>query len=131
MTPTQLQETGSHHIVGGTVAAPDLPTCHGKVLDYFVVAASLRHAVVKVQRIEGAGVRPHWHSRLTIAANARRRLVRMFVRPPRIAGDVPFGPSGAASDCPAPRSDMLEGRDPGETAQLDGVAVDWLSLIHI
>ena len=46
------------NIVGGVVHAPSQPTCHGHVYDFFVVHRAISLAIVGVQLLEDAGLRP-------------------------------------------------------------------------
>ena len=54
---------------------PSLPICGAEVLDLFVLAEALSHAVIGVQVIADSGTRPHLGVRLVMQAGARRRTV--------------------------------------------------------
>ena len=79
---------------GGVIVAPNLPTCHDKVYDFFVVSKGLiqAEAIVGIQRIENAGTSPHWPSRLLVRGDARRKMVRKLVRSRKVPAVLPFGP---------------------------------------
>ena len=83
-------------MVDGVIFAPSSPTCHGKVYDFFVVSRTLAHAVESVNRIEDAGLHPHWPARLILRSTPRRRLVRKLVKPRAVSGTLPLWPSPAA-----------------------------------
>ena len=92
LSPDLLRSTRWLELVGGQIFAPDNPTCHSSVYDYFVVANSFAHAVCGVFRISDAGLHPHWPSRLLLRGNTRRLLVRTQVKPFKISGTLPEGP---------------------------------------
>ena len=56
MPPHDLAATGWPDLVGGTIVAPELPTCNGKVYDYFSGLSS-SGAVHRGRRLPPA--RPH------------------------------------------------------------------------
>ena len=92
ITPEMLRGTNIFNVMDATVAAPVLPTCHQSVYDFFVVPKRMAKAVVAVQRIDDAGLNPHWPSRLVLRSDMQRMRVREIVRPPRIPGALPAGP---------------------------------------
>ena len=92
LTPEVLSASRWPEVVEGTIAATGLHTCNSSVYDFFVVHRSLTHAVVGVQRLEDAGMSPHWASRLILRGDARRHMVRELVKPPRVDGALPQGP---------------------------------------
>ena len=91
MAPDVLAKSGFLGMVRGTIFAPELPTCNEKVYDFFVVTNNFAHAVAGVQRIECVGISPHFPARLLIRGDARRFLVRTFVRPKRVPPTLMFG----------------------------------------
>ena len=92
LEPAVLIASGWVDLVDGVVITPQLPTCHAHVYDYFVISKNLAHAVAGIQRIDDAGLFPHWPSRLLIRGDARRHLVRQLVRPDLVPGVLPAGP---------------------------------------
>ena len=90
--PATLLASGWVDLVDGAIIAPQLPTCHGHIYDYFVISKTLAHAVAGIQRIEDAGLFPHWASRLLIRGDARRHLVRQLVRPELVPAIILAGP---------------------------------------
>ena len=93
MTPSMLQSTSWPTIVKGRIVAPLLPTCNESTYDFFVVADALAHVVRGVQRVEDAGLKPHFPSRLLIAGDARRHAIRKLVKPGKVEGALPHGPT--------------------------------------
>ena len=104
--------------------APQAPTCKESSFDYFVVSDSLRHAVAAIQRIDDAGLSPHWPARLLLRGDARRPLIRTLVRPTSVPGVLPAGPlpSTAAFD-----SIGLQSHD---SPSIDAGLRDWYKLAH-
>ena len=92
MTPATLIASNWLSTVDGVIVAPELPTCNSSVYDFFVISKSLVHAVAGGQRIEDAGLHPHWPVRLLLRGDARRYLVRRLVRPQLIPAVLPHGP---------------------------------------
>ena len=92
LTPQQVGSTNILDVMCGQIVAPTMPTCHQSVYDYFVVPRCIAHAVVAVQRIDDAGLSPHWPTRLVLRSDMQRMRVREIVRPPRIPGTLPAGP---------------------------------------
>ena len=92
MPPEMLAASKWLEIVNGVIFATQLPTCHDNVYDYFVVHKSLADAVVGVQRLQDAGLNPHWMTRLVLKGNAKRFAVRQLVRPDKVEGILPHGP---------------------------------------
>ena len=90
--PGALLASGWVDLINGVVVAPQLPTCHNHTYDYFVVSKNIAHAVAGIQRIEDAGLFPHWPSRLLIRGDARRHLVRQLVRPEFVPAVLLAGP---------------------------------------
>ncbi len=91
-TPSELAATGWLNLVGGAVAAPALPTCNGRVYDYFVVARSFSHAVHSVVRVSDADFGPHAPARLYLRARPRCIMVRRLKKPATFAAALPYGP---------------------------------------
>ena len=77
---------------------PPLPTCNGHTYDFFIIKRCIAHAVKGVQRVQDGGLNPHWVSRLLVRGDARRKAVRVLVRPPRVPGVLPAGPLGRHPD---------------------------------
>jgi len=73
MSPEELRRTGFLGLVKAFIVAVPTPTCHASTYDYFVVPLFWRHAVFGVQRIDDAGFKPHWPSRLLVRGDARRK----------------------------------------------------------
>ena len=96
--PDTLADSRWLQMVGGVIFATDLPTCNDNTYDYFVVHRSIAHAVVGVQRLEDGGMNPHWASRLLLRGDARRFAIRELVRPPKVGGLLPHGPSQEPPD---------------------------------
>jgi hypothetical protein len=94
LTPEQVSSTNILEIMCGQIVAPTMPTCHQSVYDYFIVPKCIAHAVIAVQRIDDAGLSPHWPTRLVLRSDMQRMRVREIVRPPRIPGNLPAGPQG-------------------------------------
>ena len=92
ITPAVLTASKWLHVVGGYLAAPQANTCHGSTYDFFVTHQDLKHDVVSVARVEGAGIQPHFPARLTVRGDGRRRMIQTVVRPTKVPGAVPFGP---------------------------------------
>ena len=49
LEPKALRDAGWLDMIGGAVAAPDAPTCNGKVYDFWIVKKSFEHAVAGVR----------------------------------------------------------------------------------
>ena len=90
--PHLLSAANWLNIVGGVVHAPSQPTCHAHVYDYFVVHKAISPAIAGVQRLEDAGLFPHFPARLLIRSNALRYQVRKLLKPPMVPGYLPAGP---------------------------------------
>ena len=119
LQPELLRDARWLDLVHGTVHAPSQPTCHSSTYDYFVVSATLNPAVVGVQRIADAGLCPHSPVRLLLRGDARRPMVRKLVRPPRINGVLPFGPTNDPDRCSSLRHAAPDGAD------LNIACVEW------
>ena len=98
MNPTTLAASRWLEMVDGVIFAPQLPTCHDNVYDYFVVHKSLAIAVVGVLRVLDGFLSPHWVSRLLIRGDARRFAIRSLQRPAPVRGSLPFGPPNKPPD---------------------------------
>ena len=122
ISPQTLASSGWLDMVGGVIFATELPTCNENTYDFFVVHRSLAHAVAGVQRLEDGGMNPHWPTRLIIRGDARRFAIRKLIRPPKVEGILPFGPSG--SD---PCYDHVTATAALGT-HIDKAMVDWYSL---
>lgn len=92
ITPALLQSTKWLDIVKGAIVAVKAATCNGATYDYFVVAKQLLSSIRGAQRLDDAGVTPHWPSRLLIEGNARRTKTRLLKRPPKVPSPLPAGP---------------------------------------
>ena len=92
LTPEILASSNFLKMIGGTVVAPDCPTCNGSAYDYFVICRGLIPAVQGVYLIGDAGYQPHYPVRLVLRGDGRRFLIRQLVRPKHIPGLLPFGP---------------------------------------
>ena len=95
MEPAILARSGFLAMINGTIVAPELPTCNGKVFDYFVVTNNFLHAVAGAQRIEGVGTHPHYPVRLLLRGDARRFAIRTLSRPKRVPPMLMHGPNPA------------------------------------
>jgi hypothetical protein len=102
VAPAALLATGWLELVGGVIITQDSPTCGSNVYDYFVVKQGFAAAVAGIQRVDDAGLNPHWPCRLLIRGDARSCRVRQLVRPLPVPGVLPHGPLP----------------DPGQTRQL-------------
>ena len=76
-------------MVSGCIVAPVTPTCGEKVLDLFIVPTAIRHAVVAVQVLTGAGVTPHSPVRLLLRADVRHLQIRRLKAPRRLPAHMP------------------------------------------
>ena len=114
ITSAMLRSTSFLNAVGGVVFAPELPTCNESTYDFFVVSSDIAAAIAGVQRVDDAGLNPHWPVRLLVRGDARRLLTRQLRRPPRIAANLPAGPL----PCPAPQL------EPPPTSDLTAEALD-------
>ena len=92
LEPHLLTAANWLNMVGGVVHAPSQPTCHAHVYDYFVVHKAISPAIAGVQRLEDAGLFPHFPARLLIKGNALRYQVRKLLKPPKVPGYLPAGP---------------------------------------
>ena len=100
------------------------PTCHQSTYDYFVVSDSLAHAVVGVQRVEDAGLSPHYPTRLLLRGDARRLVVRRLARPSKVPGVIPSGPQ-----LPPPSYDQV-GVDVVSASGIDAAFDQWYRLMR-
>ena len=98
MSPQLLESTQFLSMVHGVIVAPDSPTCNGSIYDYFVISEGLLPAVAGIARIDDAGLSPHWPTRLYLRSDARRHLVRQLVRPRKVPGLLPCGPTTPVPD---------------------------------
>ena len=98
VNPQRLQQANWLGIVKGTVVATELPTCNDNTYDYFVVSQSLNHADAGVQRLDDAGLQPHFPCQLFLRGNARRHAVRKLCRAPRVPAVLPHGPAQKPPD---------------------------------
>ena len=119
MSPQTLAESGWLKTVGGVIMAPKVATCGENTYDYFIVHHSLAHAVVAIQRLDDAGLFPHFPVRMLIKGNARRFMVRKLIKPPLVPGALPHGPS------PPPKS-FASVHDLAQRDQLDLATILWL-----
>jgi len=130
VTPQILAQSKWLDMIGGMIVAPDAPTCHDSVYDFFVVDKKLHLAIAGVARLNDAGTNPHWPARLFIHSDARRQLSRQLVRPMRVAGILPHGPL----PCPdasrvAPPASVDEGEiDRAMSSWWDAAKHEWASL---
>ena len=97
ITPQDLISTGWLQLVGGTVHAPSLPTCNGRVIDFFVTSATLAFAVVAATVVSDTGTYPHSAVRLLVRASPRCVMVNSLRKPAAFAavlaaGCAPLGP---------------------------------------
>ena len=68
MTPETLEHIGFPKRIGGTVRAPDAPTCVGtssSTIDFFLVSRGLAQAPATKEAVRAAEVRPHLVACLT------------------------------------------------------------------
>lgn len=94
-TPEQLEATGWLGLVNGIVHAPTSPTCNGRIIDFFVVAAGFSHAVRSVHEVGDAGLTPHSPARLLLGAGPRMAMVRQLKAPRGFPAQLPLGPPNA------------------------------------
>ncbi len=137
--PAELARSGWPALAGGVIVAPDMPTCHGRVLDFFVVSQDLVAAVDSVAVIEDAGYTPHSPVRLLLRAAPRAIRVRRLAAPRPFGAVLPHGclsksaaeaavahsaaPAGPAGPSSAAAATDGDARD---TAQ-DTTAAEWIS----
>lgn len=117
MEPSTLQACGWLDAVDGVVVATSLPTCHSSIYDYFVVSRGLLPAVVGIQRLDDAGLSPHWPTRLLLRGDARRFSTRQLVRPDHVQPFLPFGP--------LPQEDCTPIESIETQQQLDASTMQW------
>ena len=89
--PGELERSGWLQLVSGCIVAPVTPTCGEKVLDFFIVPTAIRHAVVAVQVLTGAGITPHSSVRLLLRADVRHLQLRRLKAPRRLPAHMPQG----------------------------------------
>ena len=91
MEPEVMMQSGFLRLAKGVICAPELPTCNGHCIDYFIVSESFRSAVEGTRRLEDTPFHPHSPVRLLLKANAREDKVRRIVRPKLIGSVLPSG----------------------------------------
>ena len=96
MDPQTLVGSKWVDMVGGTIFASALPTCHSSTYDYFIVHKGIAGAVAGVQRIEDSATHPHRFTTLLIRGDARRYAVRRLIKAPKVQGELPRGPPAVA-----------------------------------
>ena len=129
LTPEVLAESGWLRVVGGFIVAPQLPTCNGKVYDFWVVCNGMRPAIAGIQRIDDAGLAPHYPTRLLVRGGARRFDVRQMSRPAVVPGQLPDGPlPGPTAPMPCNIHTIQELDDSMRLWQ-DAARTEWRSLI--
>jgi hypothetical protein len=136
MEPSTLARSAFLAMVRGTIFASELPTCNGKVFDFFVVTNNFVHAVAGVQRINGVGTEPHFPARLLLRGDARRFAVRNLRRPKRVSLVLMHGPqpkppsyasvSAKASAIPCRLQNSVT--DSGLKNKLNEAATEWIKL---
>jgi len=133
LLPSVLEASKWLELVGGIIVATALTTCHSSTYDFFVVSEGLEGAVLGVQRIDDAGLHPHYPSRLLLAGNARSNFVRKLVRPPAVPGALPQGPLPTPAcldlqlgDCPT-----AQGIQSATLAWFAGAHREWTSLTGV
>ena len=77
-TPDELTQTGWLRLVGGVRCAPRAASCGDRLLDFFVVAEKVHHAVKMVCNVGDSLCTPHSPTRLFMDANARVAMVRQL-----------------------------------------------------
>ena len=75
-TPAQLEATGWLKMVKGKIVAPNVSTCMGRVIDFFVVSDDMGGATVEAVTIGDTLCKPHRGVRLYIKARPRQMIVR-------------------------------------------------------
>ena len=94
LEPVDLQRAGWIDLVGGSIAAPDCPTCGGRTLDFFVVPKCMSPLVVQVTTILDWGPAPHHGVRLILRGRGRYgagALVRKLAKPYPVGAALPSG----------------------------------------
>jgi hypothetical protein len=91
-TPQQLEETGWLRLVQGKIVAPQLATCHKRVIDFFVVSCNMADMVVGAVAVGDALCKPHKPVRLYLKAGARTMMVRSLKNIGKIGAVLPHGP---------------------------------------
>eukprot|EP00972_Heterocapsa_arctica_P007426 1085331-Heterocapsa_arctica.AAC.1 len=92
--PSELRATGWLDLVGGHLANVGQPTCRGKgtsEVDYFVVDARLRGAIVGVACIHDTGSWPHSAIRMWLNGRPRVDMLRTMVAPAKADALLPQG----------------------------------------
>ena len=92
MQPATLDKSVFLGMINGTIFAPELEVCNGKIFDLFVVTNNFAHAAAGVQRIDGVGISSNFPARLLIRGDARRFQVNTLVRPKRNPPTLMHGP---------------------------------------
>ena len=110
MTPQCLDETGWLGLVGGVIHKPRVPTCNGKVYDYFVASRGLSEAVVDVTLVSDVGLHPHSPARLLLRRTAKELLVRTLAAPVKIPATLPAGCKPDVAEAAAACQAQVRGR---------------------
>lgn len=92
MASEMLRRSGWVEAVNGVIVATTMPTCNGAVYDDLVVSKGLEDVVLGVQRLDRAGLEPHYPVRLVLGGNARSAMARQLKRAPRVPATLPSAP---------------------------------------
>ena len=95
-TPAQLEATGWLKMVKGRIVAPNMPTCMGRAIDFFVVSEDMGGATVEAITIGDTLCKPHQGVRLYIKARPRTMMVRTLKKMGTLEAKLPFGPARKA-----------------------------------
>ena len=101
LTPEDVRGTGWLELLNGVIHAPSVPTCNGRVIDFFVTSASLASAVVAVSVVLDSGTSPHSAVRLLLRASPRSVMINTLRKPFKFASVLLAGcapPLGDYSD---------------------------------
>ena len=91
MVPAALDAVGWVEEIEGKIVCPQVATCMGSTLDYFVIDRRLMHAVMYVRRLDNFGIHPHSPVRMAIRAEPRKLMIRTLVAPKKIPAHLPAG----------------------------------------
>ena len=133
VSPAQLQQANWLGVIKGVVFATELPTCNDNTYDFFVVCQSMAHAVVGVQRLDDAGLQPHFPCRLLLRGDARRHAVRKLTRPPKVPAVLPHGPAERPPDYSSVEnlSASVQGAGPAMTKWYQLARLEWSRLTGV
>ena len=134
MAPEMIRKANIPNMAKGIIVHPSSPTCQGQDYDYFPISETQRAAVVGCQRLEDAGLHPHWPARLILRGDARRMAVRKLRRPKGVPGQIPQGPLPEQLNYPTPEPRQAgtcsrhgRGQEDGNIELLSEACETWMS----